>query len=409
MSLTPEDIEKKRFHDAWRGYNHEEVDLFLDELAATVVGLRRQVSSGVAPGGSGGDDTERVRELEAQIDSLRRQAAQAALGSGSGTVAAPDQSDRARELEGQVEMLRRNLADSERNLEQTRRTLDDVTLEFQAAQAAAAARGSATDAREARAEELRGTESLLRRTLIAAQKAADEAVAEAEQQAAESVAEARRVAAQIEADATAQGNAMLAAAQQRIDELELRTQQLKVLYAEHHGRATAFVEEQRQTLERMPSPDEVGNLPARHSLPGPGDPGAEGDTPGFPQSYPEGDPAAIAEGAHAADAGPGEPGPTQEYEAVPLVHTDEGQGGSGFDDSGFDDSGFDDSTRIEESSEPAWALPGQDAPEGTRQEAPDSPWSRPEGAPDEAGSPKDSTDDPDDAGPSVRELFWGKS
>ena len=30
MSLTPEDIQGKRFHDAFRGYNHEEVDVFLD-------------------------------------------------------------------------------------------------------------------------------------------------------------------------------------------------------------------------------------------------------------------------------------------------------------------------------------------------------------------------------------------
>lgn len=34
MDLTPRDIQQKQFHDAFRGYAHEEVDLFLDEVAA---------------------------------------------------------------------------------------------------------------------------------------------------------------------------------------------------------------------------------------------------------------------------------------------------------------------------------------------------------------------------------------
>ncbi|HLI56621.1 MAG TPA: DivIVA domain-containing protein, partial [Actinomycetota bacterium] len=330
MSLTPEDIEKKRFHDAWRGYNHEEVDLFLDEVAATFVALRRQAGGAAAVGGDG---SERVRELEAEVEALRRQAAQPGGGG----------AERVAELEAQVDTLRRNLAESERNLEQSRRALDEATLEVQAAQAAAAARASASagEAREARADELRGTESLLRRTLIAAQKAADEAVAEAEQQAAESLAEARRVAAQIESDASARGAAMLAAAQQQIDELEARTHQLRALYAEHHERARSMVEEQRLALERMPAPEEVGALPPRHALPGEGDPG--------PQGYPEGDPGAPTEGAHLAEG-----------EVVPLVRPDEG---------------LDDSTRIQESVEPAWPLPGQES--GAGPAVGESPWSRP--------------------------------
>lgn len=34
MDLTPRDIQQKQFHDSFRGYAHEEVDLFLDEVAA---------------------------------------------------------------------------------------------------------------------------------------------------------------------------------------------------------------------------------------------------------------------------------------------------------------------------------------------------------------------------------------
>lgn len=387
MSLTPEDIEKKRFHDAWRGYNHEEVDLFLDEVAAAMVALRRQVSAGGGGGVGvlGADQSERVRELEAQVESMRRQLAQSAQMSQSTQSITPvsDNPERLRDLESQVDALRRNLAESERNLEQTRRALDEATLEVQAAQAAAAARGPSGDARESRADELRNTESLLRRTLIAAQKAADEAVAEAEQQAADAVAEARRVAAQIEADATSRGNAMLASAQRQIDELELRAHQVKAVYAEHHQRARAFVEEQRQLLDRMPAPEDVGTLPPRHSHPGEGDP--------VPEGYPEADPAALAEGAHAADATA-----AQEYEVVPLVRTDESQA---------EDTGFDDSTRIHEGAEPSWPLPEPDVGEASG----GSPWTRPGEGPEPVADAPQPPGEAEDTEPSVRELFWGRS
>lgn len=33
MTLTPREIQEKQFHDAFRGYNHEEVDLFIDQVA----------------------------------------------------------------------------------------------------------------------------------------------------------------------------------------------------------------------------------------------------------------------------------------------------------------------------------------------------------------------------------------
>ena len=34
MDITPREIQERQFHDAFRGYSHEEVDLFLDEVAA---------------------------------------------------------------------------------------------------------------------------------------------------------------------------------------------------------------------------------------------------------------------------------------------------------------------------------------------------------------------------------------
>ncbi|MGH2809857.1 MAG: DivIVA domain-containing protein, partial [Actinomycetota bacterium] len=41
MSMTPREIHEKHFHDAFRGYNHEEVDSFLDEVAEAFERLYR--------------------------------------------------------------------------------------------------------------------------------------------------------------------------------------------------------------------------------------------------------------------------------------------------------------------------------------------------------------------------------
>jgi cell division initiation protein len=42
MELTPKDIEERQFHDSFRGYNHEEVDLFLDEMAESFARLQQE-------------------------------------------------------------------------------------------------------------------------------------------------------------------------------------------------------------------------------------------------------------------------------------------------------------------------------------------------------------------------------
>ncbi|MGH2753325.1 MAG: DivIVA domain-containing protein [Actinomycetota bacterium] len=42
MELEAQDIHEKQFNDAWRGYNQEEVDDFLDEVAETVDRLQRE-------------------------------------------------------------------------------------------------------------------------------------------------------------------------------------------------------------------------------------------------------------------------------------------------------------------------------------------------------------------------------
>jgi cell division initiation protein len=61
MELTARDIHDKQFHDAWRGYNQEEVDDFLDRVAEVFDVMRRENVALHA----------RVRELEQALTTSR--------------------------------------------------------------------------------------------------------------------------------------------------------------------------------------------------------------------------------------------------------------------------------------------------------------------------------------------------
>ncbi|MGH2706591.1 MAG: DivIVA domain-containing protein [Actinomycetota bacterium] len=61
MELTPKDIEDKQFHDSFRGYNHEEVDLFLDEMAESFARLQQEQHS----------LRQRLQELQEQLKQAR--------------------------------------------------------------------------------------------------------------------------------------------------------------------------------------------------------------------------------------------------------------------------------------------------------------------------------------------------
>ena len=182
MSLTPEDIQGKRFHDAFRGYNHEEVDIFLDEVAAAFEAAFKGLQAGRA----------RVGELEAQLD------------------------------------------------------------------------------------EVKGTEGILKRTLLAAQRASDEAITEAKAEAAELVSIAEDQAAAAVASAKQQAEDIIAAANVRQSQIEEADSRLQALYAEHRATLRAHLEEQLRALDRLPSlpgprPDPtVSPPPAPEDGPGPG-------------------------------------------------------------------------------------------------------------------------------------------
>jgi cell division initiation protein len=71
VELTPRDIQDKQFHDAFRGYSHEEVDAFLDEVALAFdtmyrqnQTLERRIAEIGHHGGHGPVSSDPGRELE---------------------------------------------------------------------------------------------------------------------------------------------------------------------------------------------------------------------------------------------------------------------------------------------------------------------------------------------------------
>ena len=61
MELTARHIHEKQFHDAWRGYNQEEVDEFLDRVAEQMNRLERETAALQA----------RLRELDQMVEASR--------------------------------------------------------------------------------------------------------------------------------------------------------------------------------------------------------------------------------------------------------------------------------------------------------------------------------------------------
>jgi cell division initiation protein len=61
MELSARDIHEKQFHDAWRGYNQEEVDDFLDRVAESFDLIQRENTAVLG----------RVRELEQALSTSR--------------------------------------------------------------------------------------------------------------------------------------------------------------------------------------------------------------------------------------------------------------------------------------------------------------------------------------------------
>ncbi|MCW3037520.1 MAG: DivIVA, partial [Actinobacteria bacterium] len=216
MSLTPEDIQGKRFHDAFRGYNHEEVDIFLDEVAAAFETLFKGAQAARA----------RVEEVEAELD------------------------------------------------------------------------------------EVKGTEGMLKRTLLAAQRAADEAIAEAKAEAARLVAAGEAEAAAAVALAKQQGEEIIAGASARQSEIEELGSRLRDLHAAHRATLRAHLEDQLRALDDLPA------LPGPEAVPAIDPPPAvalEAAADAVPLTAP------LPEPSSELEPGP-EPAPEEQAASVPAEH-----------------------------------------------------------------------------------------
>ena len=219
MSLTPEDIQGKRFHDAFRGYNHEEVDIFLDEVAAAFETLFKGAQAARA----------RVEEVEAELD------------------------------------------------------------------------------------EVKGTEGMLKRTLLAAQRAADEAIAEAKAEAARLVAAGEAEAAAALALAKQQAEDIIAGASARQSEIGELGSRLRDLHAAHRATLRAHLEDQLRALDELPALPGLEAASAIAPPPAPPALAVEAAADAGPLTAP------LPEPSSELEPGP-EPAPEEQAASVPADH-----------------------------------------------------------------------------------------
>jgi DivIVA domain-containing protein len=96
------------------------------------------------------------------------------------------------------------------------------------------------------------TEDMLRRTLLLAQRTADEAIAEARAEAAKTLAAAREQAAAVEREAAERRTSLTAELETHKRTLEVQVEQLRAFEREYRTRLRAYLEMQLRDLERHP-------------------------------------------------------------------------------------------------------------------------------------------------------------
>jgi DivIVA domain-containing protein len=282
VALTPQDVQNKVFSPTRfrTGYNEDEVDTFLDEVEA-----------------------ELTRLLDENAD-LRRQLDEARRAGGGGPGVPPQLIEENQQLRRQVDEARRAAAQAQSAAQQA-----------QAQAAAAAARGPSTSpvpipggatqvipARAAAAAAPSGNaaidaeiEQRVARTLVLAQRTADEAVREARAESERARREARQDADRIVAEARAHVAEQLGGLEDDKRRLEGQVEQLRAFEREYRTRLRAYLEMQLRDLDGMPTPPAVG-------AGGPPRPGLNPGSQGAPQPQPAG--VGVPAGAY-------QPGPPQ--------------------------------------------------------------------------------------------------
>lgn len=290
MALTPQDVQNKVFSPTRfrTGYNEDEVDTFLDEVEA-----------------------ELTRLLDENAD-LRRQLDEARRAGGGGPGVPPQLIEENQQLRRQVEEARRAAGQAQAAAQQA-----------QAQAAAAAARGPSTSpvpipggatqvipavgARQAAAAAAAPSgnaaldteiEQRVARTLVLAQRTADEAVREARAESERARREARQDADRILAEARAHVAEQLGGLEDDKRRLEGQVEQLRAFEREYRTRLRAYLEMQLRDLDGMPTQPAVG----------PGGPQRPGLNPGSQGAQQQPQPAGVGVGV---PGGAYQPGPPQ--------------------------------------------------------------------------------------------------
>jgi DivIVA domain-containing protein len=262
VALTPQDVQNKVFSPTRfrTGYNEDEVDTFLDEVEAELTrlldentDLRRQVDDS-RRGGAGvpAQVLEENQQLRRQLEENRRQLAQTQA-----------QAQQAQQQAAQAQAQAAQAAQAAQR-ERAAGTGPGAAV-MPAAQAAPPARtgNSAIDAE---------IEARVARTLVLAQRTADEALREARSESERARREARADADRIIGEARAHVAEQLGGLEDDKRRLEGQVEQLRAFEREYRTRLRAYLEMQLRDLDGMPTQPAVGAGPARPPL----NPGAGG-------------------------------------------------------------------------------------------------------------------------------------
>lgn len=268
MPLTPTDVANKQFRIAFRGYSLDEVDAFLDEVENELTRLlrdnadaRRAGPTGVQPvvGGAAtalpqqaGAAPATTRESSPRESSSRPATAdQADL---TGVTVPPPTPARPREFEGTEAALRTLLL--------AQRTADEAIAEAQAeaAQLLDSARENSerqlVEANKEAETTLTSAREEAGSTLTAAREEAETLVSGAKAEAQATLSSAREKAARIDEDVAARIQAATGDLDaQRID-LEQRVEKLRAFEREYRIRLKAYLENQLRDLDSRTAPDD---------------------------------------------------------------------------------------------------------------------------------------------------------
>ncbi len=274
MALTPQDVQNKVFSPTRfrTGYNEDEVDSFLDDV-----------------------ESELTRLLDENTD-LRRQLDEARRAGGGGPGVPAQMLEENQQLRRQLEEARRQVAQAQAQAAQAVAAAQAARERPTAAPAAATAVMPAVPAASQAATRTGNSqldaeiEQRVARTLVLAQRTADEALREARNESDRARREARADADRIIGEARAHVAEQLGGLEDDKRRLEGQVEQLRAFEREYRTRLRAYLEMQLRDLDGMPTQPAVG--PGGNPRP-PLNPGTSAPPP--PPA-----PAGIAAGSHQA-------------------------------------------------------------------------------------------------------------